>query len=108
MEFDTAVRHGIPIVCIVFNDQAWGMIKHGQELSYGANRLVGSELGLVHYEKVVEALGGYGEMVQKDEEILPAINRAIDSGKPACINVLTDRTVTSLATMLLADSLKMD
>ena len=108
MEFDTAVRHGIPIVCIVFNDQAWGMIKHGQELSYGANRLVGSELGLVHYEKVVEALGGYGEMVQKDEEIVPAINRAIDSGKPACINVLTDRTATSLATMLLADSLKMD
>jgi len=108
MEFDTAVRHGIPFVCVVCNDQAWGMIKHGQELSYGANRLVGSELGLVHYEKVVEALGGYGEIARKDEEILPAINRAIDSGRPACVNVLTDPTVTSPATLLLGDSLKME
>jgi acetolactate synthase-1/2/3 large subunit len=77
-------------------------------MSYGANRLVGSELGVVHYEKVVEALGGYGEMVTKDEEIIPAIKRAIDSGKPACVNVLTDPTVTSPATLMLGEGLKME
>lgn len=108
MEFNTAVRHRIPFVCVIFNDQAWGMIKHGQELSYGADRLVGSELGLVHYEKVVEALGGYGEIVQRDKEVIPAIKRAIDSGKPACVNVLTDPAVTSLATLLLVDYMKME
>jgi acetolactate synthase-1/2/3 large subunit len=108
MEYATAVRHGIPFVCVICNDQAWGLIKHSQEVSYGADRLVGSELGLVHYEEVVEALGGYGEIVRKDEEVVPAINRAIDSGKPACINVLTDPTVTSLVTLLLIESLKME
>jgi acetolactate synthase-1/2/3 large subunit len=108
MEYATAVRHGIPFVCVICNDQAWGLIKHGQEVLYGADRLVGSELGLVHYEKVVEALGGYGEIVRKDEDIVPAINRAIDSGKPACVNVLTDPTVTSLVTLLLIESLKME
>jgi acetolactate synthase-1/2/3 large subunit len=108
MEFNTAARHRIPFVSIIFNDQAWGMIKHGQELSYGADRLVGSELGLVHYEKVVEALGGYGELVQRDQEVIPAIKRAIDSGKPACVNVLTDRAATSLATLMLVDSMKME
>ncbi|MFC1848300.1 thiamine pyrophosphate-binding protein [Chloroflexota bacterium] len=108
MEYDTAVRLGIPFVCVVCNDQAWGMIKHSQEMSYGADRVVGSELGLVHYEKVVEALGGYGELVQSDVEIVPAIKRAIDSGKPACVNVLTDRTVTSPATFMLGESLKME
>jgi acetolactate synthase-1/2/3 large subunit len=108
MEFDTAVRLGIPFVCVVVNDQAWGMIKHGQEMSYGADRLCGSELGLIHYEKVVEALGGYGEIVEEDHEILPALKRAIDSGRPALVNVLTDCTVTSPATLLLADGLKME
>ena len=108
MEFNTAVRHNIPFVCVVFNDQAWGMIKHGQEISYGSERVMGSELGLVHYEKVVEALGGYGELVSKDDEIIPALKRALDSGKPACINVLTDTTVTSPATLLFVASLTME
>ena len=108
MEFNTAVRHNIPFVCVVFNDQAWGMIKHGQEISYGSERVMGSELGLVHYEKMVEALGGYGELVRKDDEIIPALKRALDSGKPACINVLTDTTVTSPATLLFVASLTME
>jgi len=108
MEFDTAVRHNIPFVCVIFNDQAWGMIKHGQELVYGPERVVSSELGVVHYEKVVEGLGGYGELVTTDDEIVPAIRRAMDSGKPACVNVLTDPTVTSPATLLLVGGLTIE
>ncbi len=99
MEFDTAVRHNIPIICVVNNDCAWGMIKHSQEMSIGADRCTCSELGMRHYEKMVEALGGHGELVTKDEDIIPAIQRAIDSGKPACVNVVTDPTVTSPATV---------
>jgi acetolactate synthase-1/2/3 large subunit len=106
MEFDTMVRHNIPVVCVVNNDTAWGMIKHGQEL--GCDRLQCSELGERHYEKMVEGLGGYGEFVTKDEDIIPAIKRAFDSGKPSCINVMTDPTVTSPATPLLYQSLKME
>jgi acetolactate synthase-1/2/3 large subunit len=105
MEFDTAVRHDIPIVCVVNNDCAWGMIKHGQEMALGEDRLTCSELGLRQYEKVVEGLGGHGEFVTKDEEIIPALERALASNKPACINVLTDPTVTSPATIMFAQSL---
>jgi len=108
MEFDTAIRHNIPIICVICNDQAWGMIKHGQEINYGSERLVGSELGVVHYEKMVEGLGGYGEFVDKEDMIGPALKRALESGKPACINVLTDTTVTSPATLLFSESLKME
>lgn len=100
MEFDTCVRHNIPIICIVNNDCAWGMIKHSQEISLGEERCTCSELGMRHYEKMVEGLGGYGELVEKDEDIIPAIERAIQSGKPACINVVTDPTVTSPATVI--------
>jgi acetolactate synthase-1/2/3 large subunit len=108
MEFDTMVRHNIPVVVVINNDMAWGMIKHGQEISLGADRLQWSELGERHYEKMVEGLGGYGEFVTKDEEIIPAIERAFASGKPACVNVMTDPTVTSPATLLFAESLKME
>lgn len=108
MEFDTMVRHNIPIVCVVNNDCAWGMIKHTQEMSIGKERLQCSELGTRHYEKMVEGLGGHGEFVAKDEEIIPALTRAFESGKPACVNVMTDPTVTSPASVLFYQSLKME
>ena len=108
MEFDTAVRHNLPFVCVINNDCAWGMIKHGQELCYGGDRVCGSELGLVHYEKMAEALGGYGEFVDKDEDIVPAVKRALDSGKPACINVVTDPCVVSPATLQFVEGFKME
>ena len=104
MEFDTAVRHNLPIVCVVNNDCAWGMIKHSQEVSLGHDRTTCSELGMCHYEKIVEGLGGYGELVTKDEDIVPAIKRALASGKPACINVVTNPNVTSPATVLFYQS----
>ncbi len=100
MEFDTAVRHNIPIICVVNNDCAWGMIKHSQRMSIGEDRCTCSELGMRNYEKMVEGLGGYGELVTRDEDIVPAIKRAVESGKPACINVVTDPTVTSPATVM--------
>jgi len=108
MEFDTMVRHNIPVVVVIVNDCAWGMIKHSQELSIGKERLSCSELGIRRYEKVVEGLGGHGEYVTKDEEIIPALERAFASGKPACVNVMTDPTVTSPATPLFYQSLKME
>ena len=99
MEFETAVRCNIPFICVILNDKGWGMIKHGQEIIYGFDRVIGTELGMVHYEKMVEALGGYGELVEKDDDIIPAIERAIASGKPACVNVMCDDTVVSPETL---------
>ncbi len=86
MEFDTMVRHKLPIVCVISNDGAWGMVKHEQQVR-GTDRVVGIELGFVRYDKVVEALGGYGEAVERPEDIRPALERAFASGVPACINV---------------------
>ncbi|HDP26441.1 MAG TPA: thiamine pyrophosphate-binding protein, partial [Deltaproteobacteria bacterium] len=108
MEFDTAMRHNIPFVCVVNNDQAWGMIKHGQEICYGGERLIGSHLGVVHYEKIVEGLGGYGELVERDADLVPALKRALASGKPACINVMTDTCAVSPMTLQFVDGLKME
>jgi len=87
---------------------SWGMIKHGQEICYGNERVCGSELGIVHYEKMAEALGGYGEFVEKDEDIVPAVKRALESRKPACINVITDPCIVSPATLQFVEGFKME
>lgn len=87
MEFDTAVRHNLPVVCVVGNDAAWGIEKHVQERIYGPDRLVGSTLAPTRYDRVVEALGGLGFYVERPEQLRPALERALASGRPACVNV---------------------
>jgi acetolactate synthase-1/2/3 large subunit len=86
-EFDTAVRFGLPIVGVVGNDAAWGQMMRPQAMIYGADRLVATQLSYTRYDKVVEALGGHGEHVTEPSEIVPAIERALASGKPALVNV---------------------
>lgn len=102
MEFDTMVRKKLPIVCVIGNNAMWGQTKAfflsneqtpiGADLSYTARyeqTPIGVDLSYTaRYDKVVEALGGYGELVEKPEEIRPALERAFASGLPACLNVI--------------------
>ncbi len=96
MEFDTALRHGIPFVAIVGNDAAWAAERHRQVALYGESRVVASDLRPTRYDKVVQALGGHGELVETPDQLGPAIERALSCGKPACVNVLI-RSVPSPA-----------
>jgi acetolactate synthase-1/2/3 large subunit len=87
-EFDTAVRFGLPIIGILGNDGAWGQMMRPQGAIYGWDRLAGTLLDFTRYDKVVEALGGHGELVERPEELRPALERAAASGKPALVNVI--------------------
>jgi acetolactate synthase-1/2/3 large subunit len=92
MEFDTMVRHGIPVVGVMGNNGIWALEKHPMEFLYGYS--VAAELQPeCRYDRVVEALGGHGELVERPEDLKPALERAFASGKPALVNVLTDPTV---------------
>ena len=102
MEFNTALRFDLPIVMVISNDCSWGMIRHSMDNAYGPGRVVGCDLGEVAYEKIVEALGGYGERVDRAGEIRPALERAFSSGKPACLNVYTDREVGTPVGLMLS------
>ncbi len=104
MEFDTAVRHEIPIVCLVGNDGSWGMSRHGQGIQFGYDHLVATELGHRPYHEMVKALGGYGEEVQDPAELRPAIERALASGLPACINAVIDPKICSPVTLAMAQA----
>ncbi|MBN1345657.1 MAG: hypothetical protein JXQ73_23395 [Phycisphaerae bacterium] len=87
-EYDTAVRFNLPIVGIVGNDAAWGQMMRPQGALYGPDRLVATKLARTRYDRIVEAMGGHGENVERPDEIRPALERAFASGKPACVNVV--------------------
>ncbi len=92
MEFDTMVRHRLPIVAVMGNNGIWALEKHPMEFLYGYS-VAAELLPGTRYDKVVEALGGHGELVTKPAELRPALERAFESGKPALVNVLTDPEV---------------
>lgn len=87
MEFEAMVRQDLPIVSIIGNDAAWTQIRRGQVELYGPERAVATDLAYTRYDKVVEALGGFGAYVESVAELGPALDAAFASGKPACVNV---------------------
>jgi acetolactate synthase-1/2/3 large subunit len=88
-EFDTACRHGLPFLCVVGNDALWNAEYQIQRRDYGAQRTHGCALAPgTRYDLVATALGGHGEFVTRAEELPAALERAVTSGRPACVNVL--------------------
>ncbi|MDR1573606.1 MAG: thiamine pyrophosphate-binding protein [Clostridiales Family XIII bacterium] len=89
-EFDTMARFGMQVICVVSNDAQWGMVKLAETMRNADEVKAGyiaTTLVERRYEKIAEALGGYGEYVEDIEEVIPAIRRAYRSGKPSIINV---------------------
>ncbi len=86
-EFDTAVRYGLPFVVLLGNDARWNAEHQIQLRDYGADRAHGCDLLPTRYDKIVEAMGGHGELVTRAADLAPALERAFASGKPACVNV---------------------
>jgi acetolactate synthase-1/2/3 large subunit len=92
MEFDTLARHGVNVVAVMGNNGIWALEKHPMEFLYGYS--VAAELRPeTRYDEIVQALGGYGELVSTAQDVKPALERAFSSGKPALVNVLTDPSV---------------
>jgi acetolactate synthase-1/2/3 large subunit len=92
MEFDTLARHGVNVVGVMGNNGIWALEKHPMEFLYGYSVAADLRPG-TRYDEVVTALGGHGELVERPEQVAPAVERAFSAGLPALVNVLTDPTV---------------
>src|SRR4051794_6113971 len=92
MDFDTLVRHQLPVVAIVGNNGIWGLEKHPMQAIYGYDVAADLQPGL-RYDDVVTALGGAGETVSSPKELGPALDRAFAAGVPYLVNVLTDPAI---------------
>jgi thiamine pyrophosphate-dependent acetolactate synthase large subunit-like protein len=85
MELDTAVRHKLPLLCVISLNGGWTADPEGNK--------PGRYLGYTRYDKMAEALGCYAEYVEESEEIRPALLRAwkkVEEGMVGFVNVKTD------------------
>lgn len=90
MDFETALRFKLPMVCVVGNDAAWGQIRIPQVQLHGEEYSPATLLAPTRYDKIVEGMGGYGELVTDPDQIIPALERAVQSNTVACVNVMLD------------------
>jgi len=100
MEFDTCIRHDIPITVVMGNDATWGIDKTFQVAYY--NRAVATDLRTIRYDQVVEAIGGYGQYVEDPKDVGPAVERALASGRPSLVNVSVRSGASPLADAMIA------
>lgn len=83
MELDTALRHRLPVICVISNNGGWTATDRPK---------TGRNLGFTRYDLMFGAIGCHAEYVEDSEQIRPALERAAASGKPAIVNVVTDPT----------------
>ncbi|MEZ7822995.1 MAG: acetolactate synthase [Candidatus Nanopelagicales bacterium] len=91
MDVDSLVRHDVACTIIVGNNAGWGLERHPMRFLYGYDVL--AELEPSRYDQVVGALGGAGEIVTEISDLGPALDRAMNSGVPYLVNVMTDPEV---------------
>ncbi|MFV0280672.1 MAG: thiamine pyrophosphate-binding protein [Rhodoblastus sp.] len=96
-EFDTMVRHNLPIVTIVMNNSCWAISRRGQDIVFGENRRSIVSLANTRYDQVAVAFGGAGEMVDSHERIASAIREAQATRRPVCVNLIVDPEVVNPA-----------
>jgi len=98
-EIATAFHHAVNPVILVFNNQMYGTIRMYQERTY-PHRVSGTALTNPDFARFIEAFGGHGEVVEKTEEFVPAVQRALASGKPAIVEIRMNlEQVTNRATI---------
>ena len=80
-ELDTARRYGLPVITIIHNNAAWGIIRAGQRMQLDFE--MGTSLDGCDYAAIARGFGCHGEVVTGVHEVAPAIERAIACGLPA-------------------------
>ena len=101
MELDTAVRHKLKVVFLVGNDAAWGIDKNLQLGLYG--KAVITDLVPSRYDILAQGLGAYGELVERPEELAPALERALAVDGPALLNISVQSEISPRAQAVVAN-----
>jgi len=100
-EIETAVRNNLRPIFLVCSDKQWGMVKINQQFalkpiktmikkSLSPEETINTDLGEIEFDKLARSMGGHGERVSDPEELVPAIERSLNSGKCSVIHVDVD------------------
>jgi len=93
MEVDTAVRHKAPVLIVVANNGAWQIEVHDQKVTHG--KVVGTQLQFSDHAAMARAFGMHAERVETEDQLKPAIEKAL-ANRPALLDVIvTPEAVSS-------------
>lgn len=86
-ELDTARRYRLPVITIIHNNAAWGIIRAGQKAQLDFE--LGTSLADTDYAAIARGFGCHGATVNQPGELAPALAQALASGLPAVIDCHT-------------------
>jgi len=87
LSVEAAFQENLPITVVIDNNGGLDCISQQQERLFANGKHFATDFRDIPFHSMFEGLGGYGELVTTREEILPALKRAMESGKTACVNV---------------------
>jgi len=102
---EAAFQEKLPIVVVIDNNGGLDCISQQQERLFANQQHFATDFRDIPFHSMFEGLGGYGELVEHRDDIVPAVQRAIASGKTACVNV---KTVGHISPIVLATTSKRD
>jgi acetolactate synthase-1/2/3 large subunit len=91
-DMETAARYKLPIVAVLWNNSSWGPSFDQMPILKGRTEPF-DMLPNIRYDRIFTELGCHGEHVEKPEELRPALERALGSGKPAVVSVIGDKRI---------------
>lgn len=105
LSIEAAFQEELPIVVVIDNNGGLDCISQQQERLFASQKHFATDFRDIPFHSMFEGLGGHGELVTKRADIIPAVQRAIASGKTACVNV---KTVGHISPIVLATTSKRD
>jgi acetolactate synthase-1/2/3 large subunit len=98
-ELETAVRHKVPVISLVFNNQMYGTIRMHQEIHY-PGKVAGTDLGSIRFAELAASLGARGKFVSTKTEFLHALKEAMTGELPTVIEIPMSREQISTGTTI--------
>ncbi len=105
LSIEAAFQENVPITVVIDNNGGLTTISQQQERLFADERHVATDFRDIPFHTMFEGMGGHGELVEKPEDLQPALERALSSGKTACVNV---RTRSAISPIVLATTSKRD
>ncbi len=87
LSIEAAFQEKKPIVVVIDNNGGLDCISQQQERLFESGKHFATDFRDIPFHSIFEGFGGHGELVTKREDLAPALKRALDSGKTACVNV---------------------
>ena len=87
LSIEAAFQENRPITVVIDNNGGLDCISQQQERLFESGTHYATDFRDIPFHTMFEGLGGHGELVTRREDIVPAVKRAITSGKTACVNV---------------------